>query len=376
LFRVWIWLVMASVVGITGMPRSASAETLERIAPAVPAETAETAEARQVAERLLTRWAPVYVQHVADGDHGADRPTRIDFDGDWDATNNWDHQEEHGTALPPAAYGAAILTESHAYLTYTLYYPRDWSRLACLPLVCHDNDLETITVVVERDGGDGRLAEIRTKAHHSISETTGAQVARAADDRPLLWVEPEGHGISVCTAGDPACTPQDGRLVYVPGAAPSAPPDEARGQQVTYELLSLRETLWARRHVQNDRLWTRGERGPLYYAGRMAGRIGDQMGAAMASSRFMGGVTPPWALAGRGGARGDWFLDPAGTSDYVYNPFLDDLRAECTGPLCLPQPPEPTTWTKNFSSGAIWLACSLAVGALHGRRRRSATAAR
>src|SRR5690606_17890273 len=78
------------------------------------------------AEQLLRRWAPTYVQHVDADDAGADRPTRVDFDGDWDTTNNWDNQARFGTALPPAAYGAAILTRTHAYLTFTLYYPRDW----------------------------------------------------------------------------------------------------------------------------------------------------------------------------------------------------------------------------------------------------------
>ncbi|MGE3455382.1 MAG: hypothetical protein AB7O24_09755, partial [Kofleriaceae bacterium] len=77
----------------------------------------------RMADRLVQRWAPVYIQHVADDDEGADRPTRVDFDGDWDTTNNWDRQVAYGTKLPPAAYAAGVLTATHAYQTYTMYYP-------------------------------------------------------------------------------------------------------------------------------------------------------------------------------------------------------------------------------------------------------------
>lgn len=311
---------------------------------ASPAHSDPNAE---LADHLAKRWAPVYVQHVDDDDGGADRPTRFDFDGNWDATDNWDNQARFGTALPPAAYGAAVLTSSHAYLTYTLFYPRDWSRI-CIALVCHDNDLETVQLVVERDADAGKLVSVRTKAHHSMDDIPAAEVARTGDGRPLLKVESQGHGIAVCRADDPECEPLPGRLVYAPGTVASPPPTRALGQTVHYELLSLRDTLWARRDRAHSKLWTKGETGPLYYHGVFRGRRGNAMGAAVATSRFDGGVRPPWALAGRTGKRGDWFLDPAAEFDedveYVFNPYLADLDRECTGARCTPAPPEPARW--------------------------------
>lgn len=333
--------------------------------------------AGQVAEQLQRRWAPIYVQHVHANDRGADRPTRIDFDGNWDATDNWDHQAELGTNLPPAAYGAAILTRTKAYLTYTLYYPRDWSWL-CISLVCHDNDLETVQVIVER-AGDGKLLAVRTKAHHAMADIPATKVARSADGRPILRVESQGHGIAVCKPGDPACAPRPGRIVYVPGDVPSPPPRRALGQQVTYDLLSLHDTLWAHRSL-DVRLWTSGETGPLFYAGRHQGRLGHVMGAAMASSQYAGGVRPPWALKGPNGRRGDWFLDPAsdrhGTVAYQYNPFLDDLSQECRGLRCRPAPPEPSR-TRYYASLAArrvgpYLAMALGFVAVTGLLRSRA----
>lgn len=336
-------------------------------------------QASERADELLQRWAPAYVQRVDARDHGADRPTRIDFDGDWDTTNNWDHQADHGAAVPPAAYGAAVLTDTHAYLTYTLYYPRDWNRGVCVPLICHDNDLETVMVVVERTGATEELVEIRTKAHFAIGETRGAEVMRTADGHPLLNVEPEGHGIAVCRTGDRRCDARRGRIVYVPavpGAPPAVPPMRAEGQTVAYALLPLRDTLWARRALDRCRLWTGGETGPLAYAGRHHGRLGEAMGAAMAGGRYAGGVRPPWALKGAIGTRGDWFFDPAGSGTYAYNPFLDDLRAECAGEDCIPARAEPSRlrrWLALTGSGAP---LSRGRATLDARMRRRAADAR
>lgn len=312
---------------------------------AAPAYADRSERIEETADQLAKRWAPVYVQHVDSKDRGRDRPTRIDFDGNWDATDNWDHQAELGTRLPPAAYSAAILTATHAYLTYMLYYPRDWSWF-CISLVCHDNDLETVQLVVERNAVDGKLVGIRTKAHHSMADVPAEKVARSDDGRPMLKVEAQGHGVSVCKKNDPGCTSRPGRLIYFPGTPSSAPPTQALGQTVPYELLSMRDTLWAHRTRLTKGLWTSGESGPLFYRGLHRGRLGHAMGISMATSRYVGGVRPPWGLKGPTGRRGDWFLDPASTPDraasYEYNPYLDDLSAECKGSRCRPAPPEPS----------------------------------
>ena len=313
-----------------------------------------------VADEHLARYAPVYVQHVADGDRGMDRPTRVDFDGDWDATNNWDHQERHGTQLPAAAYGAAVLTDTHAYLTYTLFYPRDWADW-CVPLICHDNDLETVQVVVDRT--HDAVEEVRIKAHLQFSTTRADQLA-LRDGRPVLRVESGGHGIAACAPDDAACVAQRGRLVYAPDAPPAPPPEHAEGQAVRYELLSLRDTLWARRHATQDRLWHDGTEGPLRYIGKRVGRIGRRLGAAMTGVRYAGQVHPPWSLPA-GGVRGDWFFDPAGTGAYAWNPFLDDLRRECGGRAC-----EVTVAASNPLGAAGLLTFWLGAIAVQGHRRR------
>jgi hypothetical protein len=377
-------LVFAVAAAGCAPARDDAPEALADAARCLPlAPTLDLDHAREAAD-LLERWAPTLVQHVARRDRGRDRPTRVDFDDDWDATNNWANQRRLKHQLPPAVYGAAVLTETHAYLTYTLYYPRDWTRPLCLPYICHDNDLESLLLIIDRMGdsrtgdsgraGDslGELVLVETKAHMNYAALRGDEVARDARGRPLIRIEAQGHGPWACRPDEHACRPGNGRLVYVRGAPPSSPPRQADGREVHYELLSLRETLWARRHLHEESLslWTAGETGPMHYAGARCGRMGHTMGASMAWSRYPGGVRPPWALRGQHGARGDWFLDPAaarvpstpelaargpGALRYVHHPFLNDLARECVGARCAhPEPPpEPSRASSWAGMGVI-----------------------
>lgn len=350
-------------------------------APALAAPPGESAEAA----RLLRRWAPTFVQHVAPGDAGRDRPTRVDFDGDWDPRNNAARQLERGPRLPPAVYGAAVTTDTHAFLTYTLYYPRDWAEPVCAPYLCHDGDFENLRLVIDLRPGDpdGRLALAESQVHLGFFRVDGDDVARTADGRPLARVEARGHGVRACRRGDPACAPRPSRILYARGDAATAPPRRARGQRVRYELLPLAETLWPRRALGAGSPWTAGQTGPLRYHGERLGRLGHPLGAALAGGRPGGAsVRPPWAVRGPGGVRGDWFFDPAGafspTSDapaeYVHHPFLADLRDECRGLRCAPavrvaEAARSWTWT---AFGGLAFAMALAMGREKTRLRRHA----
>lgn len=342
--------------------------------PPVPRDPA----AGEEAARLLERWAPVFVQHVAPRDAGQDRPTRVDFDGDWVMVNNWANQAHLGTAVPAYAYGGAVLTETHAYLTYSLFYPRDWERPICLPYVCHENDLENVLVVVRR-GGEGELQLVETKTHRDFVGRTPRGLALEGG-RPLLRVEAYGHGTHACAPGEAACAPGQGRIVYTPGRAAGVPPPEPRGERVPYALLSMRDTLWQHRDSETrdaDLTWEDGADGRTGYVSVSAGRVGRPIGVRIAGRRFSWGASPPWGQKAPLGARGAWFLDPAhvvlarfeldggrapGARRYVWNPYLDDLAAECSGRAC----PEPAARgvataavTSSWASGGLALALGM-----------------
>jgi hypothetical protein len=304
---------------------------------------AERARLEREGADLSRRFAPAFVQDTSPEHPERDRPLRVDFDGDWDAENNWSRLSAEHRGRDAAAYASFILSETHAYLTYTLFFPRDWESLACVPYICHDNDLESLLVVVER-GTSSRAPElvlVETKFHARFVAAPRADLVRAESGQPVVTVESGGHGMLPSRSGDPL---GDHPIRYVERSALGASP----GAQA-YELRSLRDALWSRRApaAVDARLWTPGEGGFLSYAGARFGPLGRPLGAAMAGREFAGGVRPPWAI-GADGPRGDWFFDPAfvalsrygawfgvaPSSTYVLNGYVDDLTRECVGPAC------------------------------------------
>lgn len=331
-------------------PREASTESLE-------------------ADALLARFAPSFAQEISPGAPERDRPLAIDFDADWDATNNWAHLTPELSEATATVYGSAILTPTHAFLTYTLFYPRDWFSPVCVPYICHDNDLEVALLVVTRPRGAdaGEILFLETKAHHDYVTARGSELLLDEDGRPWLSVESQGHGMHPIRVGDPLSA---GALRLVPAGEGRV--GRERGERTErYDLASLHETLWARRapSAANGALWISGEDGFLTYSGARQGRRGGSLGISMAGKEYAGGVRPPWGLKAPAGERGDWFLDPAYVAavrhetwlpatlslDYVFNPFLDDLAAECLGQGCpaTPRPPSLRSAGGGLAGGAL-----------------------
>lgn len=377
------WVLAASLS--VGPSASADADRELEFEPAAPGASAVDRGALEAeGEALARRWAPVFVQHVSAEHPERDRPLPIDFDGDWDATDNWQNLTPRAESTRPLVYGSAILTTTHAYLTYTLFFPRDWQAYFCVPYACHDNDLEVVLLVVERGAADAaadRLVLVETKAHRSYVGERAEKVARAPDQRPIIEVESEGHGMYAVEAGH---VPEGDQRTFVHESAAFAAPSGSDAPLEHYELASLHATLWQRRSPRSEhgKLWIEGESGWLSYSGARQGRSGLAMGASMASREYAGGVRPPWALRSEGN-RGDWFLDPALAtlrryrswfprgrpigSGYALNPYLDDLKDECLGPACPPGAAPRATLARTFPFGGLWLALGLV--SLRSRRR-------
>jgi hypothetical protein len=308
-------------------------------------------------EELARHYAPVIRQGaITDQDY----ITAVDFDGDWIGNNNWENQPT-GDLLACVYYSVAE-SETHWFLFYSLFHPRDTTYEDCRTSEgCHENDLESIQLVVEKDGtppstlrpgsghaslraGFGRPKALETLAHNAIYlytfddtvegsflAVTGMVVLEG--DHPVVYVEALGHGIYGHEGTGSLINPylfRGGVVIYRVGEKAEAP-QSVDDEQISYNLLPIYTTLWPRRDDIGD---GRTFDGPFTYRRQVLPKSidGDDFGTDKANA--------PWGYHQATGStlsRGDWFLDPAialafhahfdgdFSLEYVYNPYLADL---------------------------------------------------
>ncbi len=319
------WLIVLAWIGIV-----AGCGT-----PTPPPAWPSTPKPPATYDELTRHYAPVIHQGAASD---ADFITAVDFDGDWIGHNNWEHQPEGD--LRAFVYYSVIETDTHWYLFYALFHPRDYTAEPCAKSEgCHENDMESLEVVVRKDGTRfGRPEALFTLAHNHIYlyafEGSGVKRGglkvkgrvRAEEDHPIVWVETFGHGIY----GKPqALAP--GKVIYRVGDTGERPKN-IHDDQVPYALVPIYDTLWARREdLGTGKLFDK----PFDYRGVMLPTAfdGDDWGEDKAN--------PPWGYNQETDhtalRRGDFFLDPAKayvafahppepiSQNYLFNPFLDDI---------------------------------------------------
>lgn len=297
-----------------------------------PAAT-EAPDPAALHQELAQHYAPVIQQGVASDQ---DFITAVDFDGDWIGNNNWENQP--GGNLSAYVYYSVVETESHWFLFYSLFHPRDYTGDPCEDTGgCHENDMESIQVIVAKDGTEfGHLQVVQTLAHrniylYAIDPSVGQNALKVSGSvdlegsHPIVYVETFGHGIY---AHRQILVPY--RVVYRVGEQAEVP-EGLKDEDVSYQLVPIYDTLWAHRdEIGPGRAFDE----PFDYHGRTlpAAVDGDDYGEDRAST--------PWGYdqdTGETLLPGDWFLDPARalayharfegefSTTYVYNPYLDDL---------------------------------------------------
>ncbi|AKQ63508.1 hypothetical protein A176_000420 [Myxococcus hansupus] len=216
---------------------------------------------------LAKRWAPIHYQDVdVTGAHAlggrSDFITRVDFDGDWVGTNNWDNTGSR--VLSAHAYHSVVETPSHWYLVYTFFHPRDWSDNIFEKE--HENDSEGVLLIVQRDGSEyGALVGAVTVAHRDFfsyvpagsplrsgAESIDGTLSMASFEgqlHPITAQEAKGHGLKAWPAYDIV---GDG-LKYFPSLTLAEQPSSASDHDVRYKLLDIYgvEGLWPRRELSS-----------------------------------------------------------------------------------------------------------------------------
>ncbi|MDG4831411.1 hypothetical protein O7627_19120 [Solwaraspora sp. WMMD1047] len=323
-------------------------------APAPAGATVSRAE-------LALRWAPIHYQDVdATGSHAlggrSDYLTKVDFDGDLNGRNNWDNAARSGVSFAAHVYYSVVETNSHWYLTYLFFHPRDWTDHPFFETE-HENDGEGVMFAVERDGSTyGVLRSAVTVAHSDFFSYTPAgstwTTGRESVDgtlrmqssphdsfqRPVTAQEAQGHGLKAYPQYDIV---GDG-IVYYPSTVAETP-SGADDRDVRYALVDI---------FAAGGLWTQRANADLFanlgtFAGDNSGDCGRGTWSCGVNS-----ANAPWGwddgddLPGRGQIATDpaklaaeYFTIPGGVSrTYTYNPYANEAAALAEADRTAPRP--------------------------------------
>ncbi|MEZ0227085.1 MAG: hypothetical protein ACAI25_00550, partial [Planctomycetota bacterium] len=346
------------------------------------------ATGRPTYSELAAAYAPTIYQDIDDSKHHGrpDVPIRLDFDGNARGDDNWNNFDavadgDRSGNLGANIYWSVTETATHYYINYSLFFPQDWDDSGGVGRWLtetfgddpeHENDLETLLVVVEKTPTDrlGKIVLLETQAHnvfHVYGDSSvvgnGSKEVEGPillDGRhPRIFVESKGHGIyadheTLRTGNFPG---GDG-IVLRPGTA--------RDPFADGEINGKKETTYGLRSTESEML-------PLAFAatgdGNPSANPGTYEGTRFRSNREIAfsiqgkehkqnAANYPWGQddGDDGVARGDWFFDPAlavtthvrlpGTPSLTYtnNVFLDAVtRTPTTPTVPAPAPGSPSS---------------------------------
>jgi hypothetical protein len=213
---------------------------------------------------LALRWAPVHYQDTAATDYDADYLTSVNYDGNWDALDNWEHQDDSLARLTGAVSYSVVETSTHWFVVYSFFHPRDWTDAwDPFQLDSHENDMEGVLLVVRRDGTTYGKAEAMVTVAHSdfysyvpagSTYTSGRESvdgtllmqSYGGVNHPTTRQEAKGHG---AYAWNGSSFPGGDGVVYFPSATASEVPSSGNDRSVAYRLVDTFATgdLWSHR---------------------------------------------------------------------------------------------------------------------------------
>ena len=182
---------------------------------------------------LAKAWAPVIFQETLTGDNSQNIPrddradfiTGFDFDSDPNLIGNWDAFYEPDANLNATVYWWVVETPKHWFIGYGVFHSRDWGNwtpaVSCDETdslragACHENDMEGLVLVVERDQSKyGSLLGMLTRYHNELIgytcqtmtnpcsstelpiNSSEIEPIRLESGRPSVYIEAKGHAIA------------------------------------------------------------------------------------------------------------------------------------------------------------------------------------
>ena len=313
---------------------------------------------------LAAYWAPVIYQDTDDSYYKGDYITRFDFDGDWVGNNNWENLDNYDQ-IWAYVYYAVVETETHYFIFYMFFHPRDWNDVPDFGLGEHENDMEGAMVVITKDGSRyGSFLLMETRAHLDFYQYTNDPNISSKNDtvdggvifqdgHPTVFIEAKGHGVY---AWDGTDFPGGDGVVYYYINNQTDYPTSGNDRNVSYALIPIIRSLWPRRYdIGNGHMYD----DPFVYSGARYSFQNAIGGAFDGDTNTDDAANPPWGMDdGDDGPvyRGDWFFDPAWTVythlsipytfslNYTYNPYLIESGPEWTPPSITVYSPASDTY--------------------------------
>lgn len=305
---------------------------------------------------LAYHHAPIHYQDTDSTNYRADYITRFDYDGNMNATDNW----ENLTKYPLAAYAyySVVETCTHWFIAYGFFHPRDWTDSSNDQE--HENDMEGLLSIVRRDGtAYGRLEGMVTVYHDDFFSFTpagsplqnghenidGALTMQNYDGswRPLTVQQAKGHGLKAWpfTSDFRGAANQDG-IIYYPSKTQALVPRSGNDRHVDYGLIDFFAPggLWHQQLAEAD--LSRDAAQTFARWGAMKGDRGGGCGNGITVTCSVDSPHPPWGWDDHNDGpvyQGEMALDPAhlvtqyfsglgqfGTR-YLRNRYITDLQA-------------------------------------------------
>lgn len=289
----------------------------------------------------------------------ADYLARFDYDGNWKGEDNWENLSKGSSKA--FVYYAVMETETHWFLIYNFFHPRDYSDF-CVVGTCHENDNEGLILTVRKDGSKfGKIEVMETLAHNNIySFTNNSAIKKGVhnidgkiefykESHPMIFIEAGGHGVfssdSKASLFDSAKMQfkENTGVTYIYGKKAESP-KYSNDRNVSYALLPIYDEWWSK-GIQETNLanetfddffvyepfGNRPKASSLFISGAFHGKT---------ASKNM--AKPFWAWFDKRTRdkkilnTGQWALDPAYSVsmnlnfpnnlpvslDYIFNPFL------------------------------------------------------
>lgn len=312
---------------------------------------------------IAARFAPVFYQALGDK-RRSDYITSFDFDGDWRGDNNWKNADDPKFALLGYIYYAVSETQTHYFIHYAVFHPRDYkggekrgvllsdllregvklagkndpTGLAAEATAAHENDMEGALVVAEKSGSDlsrSKVVYVETLHHNMFtpyalaeSRSNVSGVFKKDGESVLLYVEPKGHGIEAYSADEKQTGGKEFLIYKFTGKA--GDPEKRTEGPVDYDLLPIATTLWPRARADARAIDKNITYGAFNDYGSVTINVLDAKGKTVPkkiaigkmASAFLGttgGINmarPPWAWFSNNDRKvplGQWFFDPATT---------------------------------------------------------------